>query len=223
MEVKLLVLDGKNSGREIPVAGPEFLIGRGEGCHLRPSSDRVSRKHCVIRQKEGHVSIIDLNSTNHTYVNNEEVSGERELKNGDRLKVGVLEFEVQLSVSVGGKKKPKVTTIQEAAARTVQAGAAQDDDLDITDWLDDEKEGEGNEPQIEENPSVKDTRVIGDKMTDTMAVPAPHIADNKKKEKVEAKKTLKSSGHIIPTKKIAGVDTQSVADDALRHFLSRKK
>ena len=129
MEVKLVVLGGKNQGREIPVTAPEFLIGRSEECQLRPSSDRVSRKHCAIRLQEGRVTVVDFKSTNHTFVNNEQVTSERELKNGDRLKVGVLEFEVQFAVSLGGKIKPKVHTIQEAAARTVQTTSSKEDDL----------------------------------------------------------------------------------------------
>ncbi len=159
MEVKLVVIGGKNQGREIPVTEPEFLIGRAEGCHLRPSSDRVSRKHCAIRLQEGRVTIIDFKSTNHTFVNGEQVTAERELKNGDRLKVGVLEFEVQLAVSVGGKIKPKVHTIQEAAARTVETTFAKEDDLDIASWLEDGEEEQSKpiRPTRSETLSMKDT------------------------------------------------------------------
>lgn len=221
MEVKLVVIGGKNEGREIPVTENEFIIGRGEDCHLRPASDRVSRKHCAIRREEGRATITDFKSTNHTYVNGEEVTGERELKNGDRLKIGNLEFEVQLAVSVGGSKKPKVNSIQEAAARTVQNTASKDDDLDITSWLEDDEQ----EESIEEIRSA-DTRTINDtqtthKLTDTTTIHQPHkeIA----KEKKEEKKLNKGPGHFEVPKKPKTQDSQTAANDMLRQLFGRKK
>ena len=107
MDVRLVLQGGKNHGQAIPVRGPKFLIGRAEECQLRPGSDLVSRQHCVILMAEGYVAIRDFGSRNGTHVNGERITGEHELKTGDKVKVGPLEFEVQLSVSVSGKKKPK--------------------------------------------------------------------------------------------------------------------
>jgi pSer/pThr/pTyr-binding forkhead associated (FHA) protein len=223
MDVKLVVIGGKNQGREIPVTEPEFIIGRSEGCHLRPASDRISRKHCIIRRQEGRVTVVDLKSTNHTYVNEEQVNGERELKNGDRLKVGNLEFEVQLAVSVGGKIKPKVHTVQEAAARTVQTKAANDDDLDITDWLEDgeEKQEPPQPPRAPENLSMRDTHTTGHKLADTTTI---HLSpkDDKDKRKEETK-PHKTPGPFERPKKPISQDSQSAANDMLRHLFNRKK
>ena len=55
MQVKLVVANGKQAEKKIPVTGPKFLIGRGEGCQLRPQSTGVSRKHCVILVEEATV------------------------------------------------------------------------------------------------------------------------------------------------------------------------
>ncbi len=131
MEVKLVVANGKNAGRKIAVPGPKFFIGRAEDCQLRPNSDLVSRHHCVILIEDGFVAVRDFGSKNGTFVNDEQVRAEQELKNGDRLKVGQLEFTVELAVTVGGKKKPKVHSIQEAAVRAAETGAASPDDLDL--------------------------------------------------------------------------------------------
>jgi len=147
MEAKLVVIGGKSAGREIPVAGPEFVIGRAEGCQLRPQSDRVSRRHAAIRVKEGEVTVEDCGSKNGTLVNDKKVEGEQRLKTGDQLKIGNLQFEVQLAVSVGGKKKPKVKSVKEAVARTVESAA--DDDMDISAWLEgDDGTDSGFRPQI---------------------------------------------------------------------------
>jgi predicted component of type VI protein secretion system len=132
MEVKLIVCGGRHAGKELPVPPPKFLIGRAEDCHLRPASDMVSRHHCAILVEEGMALVRDCDSRNGTFVNDVQIEGERELKNGDHLKIGPLEFEVQLSVQVGGKKKPKVHSVQEAAARTVQnAGGQTNTEADI--------------------------------------------------------------------------------------------
>jgi pSer/pThr/pTyr-binding forkhead associated (FHA) protein len=135
MEVTLIVVGGKNAGKEVPVAGPKFFIGRAADCQLKPHSDLVSRHHCAIMVEEAFVAIRDFGSKNGTQVNGERVQGERELKVGDRITVGDLELEVQFGVGIGGKKKPKVKSVQEAVARTVEASG--DDDMDLDSWLSD--------------------------------------------------------------------------------------
>lgn len=61
-------------------------------------SNAVSRQHCKVNRRSGHFYIIDLNSSNHTYVNSTMVSStqERELKNGDRVRIADLDFSVQI-------------------------------------------------------------------------------------------------------------------------------
>ena len=74
--------------------------------------------------EEGFCAVRDFGSKNGTYVNGQRVVGQQELHNADRLKVGVLEFEVQLTSSVGGKKRPKVKDVKDAAQRTARAQPA---------------------------------------------------------------------------------------------------
>jgi len=138
MEVTLKLLTGSSAGKEIKVPRSKFLIGRADDCHLRPHSDMVSRHHCVLLIEEGFCAVRDFGSKNGTLVNEERVVGQRELKNGDKLKIGVLEFEIELTSSVGGKKRPKVKDVKDVAQRTaVGAAAGKSDDEDISDWLSD--------------------------------------------------------------------------------------
>jgi predicted component of type VI protein secretion system len=149
MDVKLVVLGGKHPGLEIAVQGPEFLVGRAPEAKLRPNSDMVSRRHCMISIAEGRATIRDLGSRNGTIINGKKIAGEHEFRTGDKLKIGPLEFEVHLSTSVGGKKKPKVHNVQEAAARTVEAAKPRDNEADISDWLDEEEtEGDTKRSQL---------------------------------------------------------------------------
>lgn len=133
MEVKLVVTGGKHAGQVIAVAGPQFLIGRGPDCQLRSSNKEIGTHHCAILVEQGRAAVRDLGSAAGTLVNDVRIKNEQELKNGDRLRVGPLEFDVHLTVSVGGKKKPAIRSIQEAAARTV--AKASGDEMDVAAWL----------------------------------------------------------------------------------------
>jgi hypothetical protein len=143
MEVKLVVAQGSQAGQEVPIAGRKFFIGRAEDCHLRPHSDLISRHHCVILVEDAFVAVRDFGSKNGTFVNGKRITAEVELKPGDTLKVGQLEFKVLIDVGVGGKKLPKVHSVQEAAVRTAQPPRPQQkapkDEMDISDWLNDDE------------------------------------------------------------------------------------
>lgn len=136
MELTLKLLSGSSAGKEIKIPVDKFFIGRADDCHLRPHSDLISRHHCALLIQDSVVAVRDFGSRNGTFVNTERVVGQRELANGDKLKVGNLEFEVQLTSSVGGKKLPKVKDVKDAAVRTAtgkpSSGNADDD---ISDWL----------------------------------------------------------------------------------------
>ena len=124
MQVKLIVRSGSHEGKEIAISSEKFLIGRSESCQLRPKSESVSRKHCVIVLKENRVLIQDLKSRNGTYVNDKRlpVDKAKVLKAGDVLRIGKLVFEVSLEHGLQGVKKPEVTDMGDAAARMVEAG-----------------------------------------------------------------------------------------------------
>lgn len=139
MDVTLKVISGTNIGQELAVPAPRFFIGRAEDCQLRPKSDLISRHHCVLLVDNESFAVRDLGSRNGTFVNDERVMGERELKAGDRLKVGALEFVVHLAEKpvVGpAKKRPKVTSIQDVVARTVQGVGS--GEHDVSAWLEDD-------------------------------------------------------------------------------------
>jgi predicted component of type VI protein secretion system len=95
----------------------------------------VGVHHCVILSEEGRAVLEDLGTPNGTYVNGKRVAGQRELHTGDKLRIGPLEFEVQITVTVQGKKKPKIQSIQEAAARLADTGKP--DELDVSLWIGD--------------------------------------------------------------------------------------
>lgn len=132
MDLKLVVASGKLAGKLVPIPGPKFVIGRAADCQLRPNSDQIAPHHCEVAIEEGRVLLRDLQSEHGTVVNGQKILS-CELKNGDRVRVGPLDFEVQMTVALGGKKKPKISSIAEAAARMVEKSSG--DDLDVSNWL----------------------------------------------------------------------------------------
>ena len=140
MQVKLKVISGSHEGREIAISSEKFLVGRSDVCQLRPKSESVSRKHCIIVIRDGRVLAQDLKSRNGTYVNDKRLPADKAkvLKGGDRLRIGKLEFDVLIEHGLQAAKKPEVADVGDAAARTVQAGTGDSkfEEVDVTSWLD---------------------------------------------------------------------------------------
>jgi len=79
---------------------PQFLIGRDEKCQLRPASALVSKRHCLLAVRDNTFFVQDLGSTNGTFVNDKQITGEVQLSNGDRLNIGPLCFSVAIETDV---------------------------------------------------------------------------------------------------------------------------
>lgn len=225
MDVKLKVLVGKNVGQELAVPGPKFFVGRAEDCQLRPRSDLISRHHCVLLIEESFVAVRDFGSKNGTLVNGERITGERELKHGDRLVIGPLEFELVVHTPAPSKKRPKVESVKEAAARTAE-GHRDGDKLDVSQWLGDGDSKVGN----------ADTRVINMNETGELELGNGHLKSavqstavevepEPEPEPVAASQTAaaKSSPGKLPTApKPSQDDSRSAAADVLNKFFKRR-
>ena len=218
MEVKLVVISETQTGREIPIAGAKYLIGRGEECQLRPQSNLVSRKHCAILIEKGVVAIEDFGSTNGTFVNEERITQRRNLKNGDRIQVGGLNFEVRFQVGVGGPKRPKVTSVEEAV-RTVAQTAVSSEHVDVSGWL-------GREPEKERSTFSAQRRLVngsdtsaGKSLLDTTILPQPQPVEAKEEKPKGSPVKAAGKKPVKPTTDSSG----QAADDALRQFFHRRK
>jgi predicted component of type VI protein secretion system len=106
MKFGLLVMTaGKQEGKVLEIKLPQFLIGRDPQCHLRPASPTISKRHCALIQRDGKVFVRDFSSTNGTVVNDEPVQGERELHDGDVLKIGPLLFTAKIEAGAAAPVK----------------------------------------------------------------------------------------------------------------------
>jgi pSer/pThr/pTyr-binding forkhead associated (FHA) protein len=216
MEAKLIVRGGNHDGQVIPVKGPKFFIGRADDCALRPRSDLVSRHHCAIIVEDAYVAVRDFGSKNGTFVNGEQVHGEQEIKSGDRLEVGQLAFELKVEVPVGGQKKPKIHSVREAAARTVEA-AVNEDDLDVSSWLSEEEEDTADTGTIdldELKASSTETAQIDAASETTQEQPAKDAEDEEEEQKIVG--TWEKS-----KKKLTAASSRDAAADVLKNFFRR--
>jgi pSer/pThr/pTyr-binding forkhead associated (FHA) protein len=127
MKLRLIVEGGVHAGKAIPVTVPQFVIGRDAQCQLRPASAAISKRHCAVLVRGQQVFVRDFGSTNGTFVNGELVQGEVELQNGNKLKVGPLEFVVGLETGTAPKPAAKPAPAVTATART----KAEDESVDM--------------------------------------------------------------------------------------------
>jgi pSer/pThr/pTyr-binding forkhead associated (FHA) protein len=231
MEVKLVVVGGKQAGTEIPVPTRRFVIGRGEDCHLRPHSKSVSRKHCAILIEKGKAAIEDFDSTNGTYVNGQRVQKRCELKDGDHIMIHRWEFEIKLPPREEEKTgpMPKVD-LQKSADAAPATAAANEDDIDISDWL--EKDPDEENVIFEAaQPDADDDTVTGASLTESPAAPtAPGKTPAKakasaaeKSTKTDEQKPAKVAGRFQNAAKPKAETSGTAANDMLKNFFSKKR
>lgn len=100
-ELILEVLEGNSSGRQISISDT-IELGRDPRLDAALDDDQISRRHARLSRSGSRIVIEDLGSLNGTYVNDQLVQGTRELRSGDRVRIGltVLELRTAHEVSV---------------------------------------------------------------------------------------------------------------------------
>jgi pSer/pThr/pTyr-binding forkhead associated (FHA) protein len=94
--VKAASLTRLKTGEKIKIDGQEFVIGKKQDkvnyCIL--DNPAVSRVHAKIIKRDGQYFIIDMGSTNHTYVNGTQAPANLEvpINNGARIRISNEEF-----------------------------------------------------------------------------------------------------------------------------------
>jgi pSer/pThr/pTyr-binding forkhead associated (FHA) protein len=84
-----LVWERADGGRvEFALDGDAHELGRDEDVAIRVDEPLVSRRHASIERRGDCWVVVDLGSTNFTRVNGERVRRERELADGDEIRLG---------------------------------------------------------------------------------------------------------------------------------------
>jgi two-component system, cell cycle response regulator len=83
----LVIISGGELGRRFELGKQEVSIGRADTCTICVSTDQVSRKHATVQAVLGRYYVVDMRSTNGTFVNEQKVERAK-LLDGDQIRVG---------------------------------------------------------------------------------------------------------------------------------------
>jgi S1-C subfamily serine protease len=122
--IELRILSGSRSGQRERFDTSPVTVGRHPLSHLKfdPDADLdVSTRHAELHEVDGAWSVVDLGSTNGTFVNGERIAGSRQLSTGDVLGLGATG--PQLEVQVAGEPRATVAASGVAVADASPAAA----------------------------------------------------------------------------------------------------
>lgn len=83
----LYVLQGPDKGYTIQILDESTILGRHSE-QVSLSDNTISRQHSRLEHDDQGWQIVDLGSSNGTYVNGERINGPTRLKHGDQIKIG---------------------------------------------------------------------------------------------------------------------------------------
>jgi hypothetical protein len=87
-EVFLYAEHGPGTGQLIPVSEGALILGRSSSCDLRLPHASISRRHARLTRRGERLFLEDLGSQNGTFLDDERLSGPRELLVGQRIHIG---------------------------------------------------------------------------------------------------------------------------------------
>ena len=93
--VLLVVRAGRERGQTFTLEA-ETRLGRGSGNDVALSDPKASRRHSQITRHGSQYVLVDLGSSNGTFVNNRRIEGAYVLKDGDVIKLGETEIVIRL-------------------------------------------------------------------------------------------------------------------------------
>jgi diguanylate cyclase (GGDEF)-like protein len=82
-----VIISGEDMGRRFELDAQEVSIGRADDCTICVNTDQVSRRHASVQRVLGQYYLVDLRSTNGTFVNEQKVERAK-LVDGDQIRVG---------------------------------------------------------------------------------------------------------------------------------------
>ena len=103
----------EEAGRSVAIDPQGTAVGRDAACDLIFASDRVSRRHALVRVRDGEYVVEDLGSKNGTLLNGDRVIAARPLHDGDLLAFADVEIEFGLA---GPATSPRRSQSPAAAA-----------------------------------------------------------------------------------------------------------
>lgn len=126
-ELWLTYADENGALRRISVEAERFVVGRHSANDLSVASEKISREHLQIERRGDRFVATDLNSSNGTMLNGENLFEPTALRNGDRLNLGgglEIEIETVLAASADDRARSAGSSGDAAARETVSTPSA---------------------------------------------------------------------------------------------------
>lgn len=87
-------------GHTLELRNGPVVVGRSSTCHIVLDDGLVSRRHAQFVVNAKAASIEDFGSVNGVYLNGERISGQRGLRDGDRVQIGKQDFVLRSATKV---------------------------------------------------------------------------------------------------------------------------
>jgi pSer/pThr/pTyr-binding forkhead associated (FHA) protein len=108
---KLVVLSEGLTGLSYELKVDKTTIGRVDDNTFQITQSSISSHHCEILLSGNDVVVKDLNSTNGTFINNQQITGEAVLKPGQVLRLGEVEIRLESGTPPPGTKRQVDSTM----------------------------------------------------------------------------------------------------------------
>lgn len=134
MTVTLITFTKKGDRKSFDLTKPKIVIGRKTDADLRVPLADISRSHCEFTLQNGNVSVRDLDSSNGTFVNGEQIT-EKEVGPGDVVRLGPIMFTVQIDGKPETIEPPQTkTAAAKAGSGAPTIASTEQTDLDAEDF-----------------------------------------------------------------------------------------
>ncbi len=124
MTVSLSVTEGPHAGARFTFGEHDmFIVGRSTQAHFRlaEKDQAISRLHFMVEINPPHCRLMDMASTNHTYVNGQEVEI-IDLHDGDSIRAGLTTLEVSVRREAVLAETVNISASEETAVLTPTSG-----------------------------------------------------------------------------------------------------
>jgi predicted component of type VI protein secretion system len=98
-DLNLEIVEGPSAGRRVPLDQP-LVVGRGQDAQVVLDDPRASRRHARISPHGGTAIVEDLDSSNGTFVNGNELYTPATIGPGDDILIGVTVMELRTAAQI---------------------------------------------------------------------------------------------------------------------------
>ncbi|HLG19901.1 MAG TPA: sigma 54-interacting transcriptional regulator [Bdellovibrionota bacterium] len=100
----LLAVSGPHAGTVFTLADGKMFAGRHPNAEICLNDSQVSRRHAQFITADGETKVVDLGSTNGTFVNGDRLSGEHTLVDDDEIQIGATGFKFSIQNPIDGQR-----------------------------------------------------------------------------------------------------------------------